>query len=230
MYYGCLQHWGSSQYAGQFDSAAWVQVFSSHRFASIPKPGSVFGWPPRTVAGNIRTAGMLGVVKSGKVVGLNLDIYFKSLKVIGNWQVILPYCKDEEMKFSSLQSLQSWRHITMIVILLLYIIYKYVFMMIIMLRWWLSLLSLYLYSSQAPNPTSPVSETQRRFRNTWQQRLAFGLLRCCRTSDRRALVQMISLMKEIRPNSWYGKRIIIYKVLYIPGGVDFLLSIVWLFV
>ena len=59
------------------------------------------------MAGTIQTAGMLGVVKSGKVVGLNLDIYFKSLKVIGNWQVILPYCEDEEMKFSSLQSLQS---------------------------------------------------------------------------------------------------------------------------
>ena len=48
------------------------------------------------MAGNIRTAGMLGVVKSGKVVGL-----------IGNWQVILPYCEDEEIKLRALQSLQS---------------------------------------------------------------------------------------------------------------------------
>ena len=29
---------------------------------------------------------------------------------------------------------------------------------------------------------------------------------------------MILLMEEIRLTSWYGKSLIIYKVLYIPGG------------
>ena len=37
----------------------------------------------------------------------------------------------------------------------------------------------------------------------------------------------ILLMEEIRLTSWYGKYPIIYKVLYIPGGVGFQPSTVW---
>ena len=40
---------------------------------------------------------------------------------------------------------------------------------------------------------------------------------------------MILSMEEIRLTGWYGKYTIIYKVLYIPGGAEFLPSTVWIY-
>ena len=67
----------------------------------------------------------------------------------------------------------------------------YVMMMIIMI-----IVIIVFYTEVKPKSTSPEGN-----KDTLEKHIAttyrFGLLRCCRISGRRALVQMIALMEEI---------------------------------